>query len=265
MKYSAAFFSGIPLYSVYIYLPQRFQIVNGLSPLNSGIHLLLVPLVCFTATGIGSGLSFITNVSYPLLVAALALQCLSIGLMTTLPTTASITASLYGYETILGFGFGLALPTVSTIARMELSHFDHCKSKDSTIIMASQLSSIAVNMAAISSLRSLGGTIGNIVLSSRVWNHLSPTLNPAEVRLVIQTPEKIPTLTPDQINFVREAFGKGFNFNTRIILYFAIVAFVSCLGCFVRNPLQLREVDDADTIAKALLDKQALDREAEAG
>ena len=124
-------------------------------------------------------------------------------------------------------------------------------------------------MAAISTLRSLGGTIGiaigNIVLSSRVWNHLSPTLNPAEVRLVIQTPEKIPTLTPDQVNFVRNAFGKGFNFNTRIILCFAIMAFVSCLGCFVRKPLQLREVDDAETKAKALLDKQALDRETEAG
>ena len=269
MEYRAAFFSGIPLYSIYIYLPQRFQIVNGLSPLNSGIHLLLVPLVCFTATGIGSGLSFIRNVSYPLLVAALALQCLSIGLMTTLPSTASIPATLYGYETILGFGFGLALPTVSTIARMELSHFDHCKSEDSTITITSPLSSIAVNMAAISSLRSLGGTIGiaigNIVLSTRVWDHLSPTLNPAEVRLVIQTPEKIPTLTPDKINFVRETFGQGFNFNTKIILYFALVAFVFCLGCYVRNPLQLREVDDAETKAKALLDKQALDREAEAG
>ena len=124
-------------------------------------------------------------------------------------------------------------------------------------------------MAAISTLRSFGGTIGiaigNIVLSSRVWNHLAPTLNPDEVRLVIQTPEKIPTLTPDQISFVREAFGKGFNFNTRIILYFALVAFIFCLGCYVRKPLQLREVDDAETKAKALLDKQALDREAEAG
>lgn len=124
-------------------------------------------------------------------------------------------------------------------------------------------------MAAISSLRSLGGTIGiaigNIVLSSRVWNRLGPTLNPAEVQLVIQTPEKIPTLTPDQIAFVREAFGKGFNFNTRITLYFALVAFVVCLGCYVKNPLQLREVDEADTKAKALLDKQALDRQAEAG
>ena len=124
-------------------------------------------------------------------------------------------------------------------------------------------------MAAVSSLRSLGGTIGiaigNIVLSSHVWNHLSPTLNPAEVHLVVQTPEKIPTLTPDQIDFVRQAFGKGFNFNTKIILYFSLVAFVSCLGCYVRNPLQLKELDDAETLAKALLDKQALDREAEAG
>ena len=189
--------------------------------------------------------------------------------MTTMPSTASIPASFYGYETILGFGFGLALPTVSTIARMELSHFDHCKSQDSTLTVMTQLSAVAVNMAAISTLRSFGGTIGiaigNIVLSSRVWNHLAPTLSPDEVQLVLQTPEKIPTLTLEQISFVREAFGKGFNFNTRIILYFALVAFVSCLGCYVRKPLQLREFDDAETKAKALLDKQALDREAEAG
>ena len=33
----------------------------------------------------------------------------------------------------------------------------------------------------------------------------------------------------------------------------------------MKNPLQLREVDDAETKAKAFLDKQALDREAEAG
>ena len=33
----------------------------------------------------------------------------------------------------------------------------------------------------------------------------------------------------------------------------------------MRKPLQLREVDDAETKAKALLDKQALDREAEVG
>ena len=101
--------------------------MNGLSPLSAGIHLLLVPLVCFSATGLGSGLSFIINVSYPLLVLALGLQCVALGLLSTLPDTANITASLYGYEAILGFGFGLALPTVSTIARTELSHFDHCK------------------------------------------------------------------------------------------------------------------------------------------
>ena len=129
--------------------------------------------------------------------------------------------------------------------------------------------STAVNMAAISSLRSLGGTIGvavgNIVLSSRVWSRLTPTLTPAEVKLVVQTPEKIVDLSHDQIRFVRETFGKGFNFNTRITLYFAIIAFVVCLGCFVRKPVQLKEMDDLETQAKQLLDKQALDRVGEQG
>ena len=124
-------------------------------------------------------------------------------------------------------------------------------------------------MAAISSLRSLGGAIGlalgNIVLSNRVWNRLSPTLSPQTVALVIQTPEKIPTLPTEEIIFVRETFGKGFNFNTRITLYFALVAFVFSLGCFVRKPRGLKEVDEAETKAKALLDKRALDGAAEAG
>ena len=124
-------------------------------------------------------------------------------------------------------------------------------------------------MAAISSLRSLGGTIGvavgNIVLSTKVWNRLTPTLSPAQVKLVVQAPEKIVDLAPDQIRFVRETFGKGFSFNTRLTLYFAIAAFVICLGCFVRKPVQLKELDDIETQAKQLLDKQALDRVGEQG
>jgi hypothetical protein len=124
-------------------------------------------------------------------------------------------------------------------------------------------------MAAISSLRSLGGTIGlaigNIVLSSRVWNKLSPILSPDQVTLVIQSPEKITQFKPDQIRFVRETFGLGFNFNTKVTLFFAIAAFVACLGCFVRHPMQIRDMDEADTKAKALLDKQALDKAAEGG
>ena len=125
-------------------------------------------------------------------------------------------------------------------------------------------------MAAISSLRSLGGTIGlaigNIVLSSKVWNHLTPTLTPQEAVLVVQAPEKIPSLTPpEKVVFVRDAFGKGFNFNTKVTLYFAIVAFVFCLGCFVKNPIQLKELDDKETKAKQILDKRALDGLQEGG
>ena len=93
----------------------------------SGVHLLVVPIVAFFATGLASSTCLIKNLSYPYLVGALGIQAVGLGLLSTVPTTPAIPAALYGYEILIGLGIGAALPTISLIASVEAGYVDHCK------------------------------------------------------------------------------------------------------------------------------------------
>ena len=107
-----------------ILLPQRYQVVNGLDPLPAGIRML--PLLCFSA--LGSGLGAITlpkhNVSFYLLLLGSTLQLLGMGLITSLSTSIEIEARQYGFQMILGMGFGLGLSSLIVVARVEVSAKD---------------------------------------------------------------------------------------------------------------------------------------------
>ncbi|KAI5242308.1 hypothetical protein E4T42_07732 [Aureobasidium subglaciale] len=238
-----AFLSGVPLYSSYIYLPQRFELVNSLSPVQAGLRILILAWFAFIATGLSAAICNHRNLSFPILAASMALQSLSIGLISALPNTRQFPPQLYAYLIMLGTGFGLALPTVSMIARLEVSHLDH-----------------AVSAAAISSLRSLGGTIGisigNIILSNQVWSKLAKELSKEQISQIRDSHFSLTTLTSEQITKVRATFGTGFDRNTRITMYFGIAAFVFSIGCFVRNPLEIRQLDEKEDAEKRQLDRE---------
>ncbi len=57
LAFRAAFTSGFPLYAIYIYLPQRYQLVDGLNPLMSGVKFLVTPVAAFIMTGIAASIS----------------------------------------------------------------------------------------------------------------------------------------------------------------------------------------------------------------
>ena len=119
-------------------------------------------------------------------------------------------------------------------------------------------------MAAVSSLRTLGGTIGiaigSIVLSSQVYSRLGDIISPEQAMELLQSTDVIAQFTPAQITAVRTSFGSGYNFDFRLIMYFSDAALLVSLGCFVRHPLQIRDVDEKETRLKALLDAQAREK-----
>jgi hypothetical protein len=64
---------------------------------------------------------------YPIIVAA-ALQVLGVGLMCSLPSDSTdMPDAQYGYEVLMGIGFGLGLTTVLTFARIVVSEANLCK------------------------------------------------------------------------------------------------------------------------------------------
>lgn len=103
------FLTGFTFYSIVINLPERFQIVNGDSPENAGVHLL--PLLGGSAVGSGLGgiLSSRRNRTFPTLVVANALILIGCGLMSTIDYGRSLPKAILGYEAIYGTGVGLTM------------------------------------------------------------------------------------------------------------------------------------------------------------
>ena len=116
-------------------------------------------------------------------------------------------------------------------------------------------------MSAVSALRSLGGaisvSIGNIIINAGVINKLVDDLSEQQLLAVISTPNNLDGFTPSQVALVQRTSGDAFDLNTKINIAICIAAFVVSLGCFVRHPVNLREVDAQETKAKAELDEKA--------
>lgn len=102
-----------------VFLPQRFQLQNGLSAVDAGVRMLPLLLLSATGAGLGGLIASRKNVSWYILSASLCLQIVALSLMTTLPTTGPVSPAQYGYQVLLGLGFGF---TLSSEVPLSLCH-----------------------------------------------------------------------------------------------------------------------------------------------
>lgn len=110
---STSLLNGLPFYILVINIPQRFQTVNDLSPISTGIRLLSFTLVA-SIGGIIANLS-VASGRIPVLYVALffsATTAIGTGLLTTLPTDDSLPKAVYAYEALAGLGGGATFALV---------------------------------------------------------------------------------------------------------------------------------------------------------
>jgi hypothetical protein len=118
-----AVLSGFPYFISVINLPQRFQLVNGQSPVSAGLR--LMPFLSFfaagkslhvdhkhltnstTGTAVAGKLNGKKNRTPETLIAGSLITVIGCGLLSTLSNTARIEAKQYGYQVLLGLGIGL--------------------------------------------------------------------------------------------------------------------------------------------------------------
>lgn len=104
------FFTGGPFTVAVIGIPLRFQAVNSLSALDAGVRLL--PFAGLTLVGTVLAGAVAGKAKIPpiyLMLGGSAIQVVSFALLSTLPTTTSVTNAEYGYEAVYGFGVGVSL------------------------------------------------------------------------------------------------------------------------------------------------------------
>ena len=120
-----ALLAGVPFTTVVIELPQKFQAVNSVSPLNAGVRLLPFSLSCAVASAL-TGV-FTSGLKIPpifVISVGAILQTVGLALSFALPNGLNVYASQYGFEALAGFGVGLSLSTLLSVTRFVVQKSD---------------------------------------------------------------------------------------------------------------------------------------------
>ncbi|OBS24590.1 hypothetical protein FPOA_05132 [Fusarium poae] len=218
-------FVGFPFVSMVVNIPQRAQAVYGMSPSQAGISLLPMMLSSPAATVLSGYLTGNAKIPpvYPIIVAA-ALQVLGVGLMCSLPTASNkMPNAQYGYEVLMGIGFGLGLTTVLTFARIVVSE-----------------TNLSVMMGALTQIRVLGGTVSLAICATILNNHLKPSLSDIvsthQAAAIFDSVSAINDLDPVQQMAVRKAFAEGYNLQNIFMTAMAAAGLIASLFLWEKSP-----------------------------
>ncbi|KAK3390170.1 major facilitator superfamily transporter [Podospora didyma] len=224
-----AFLTGFPFMAAIINIPQRLQTVNGTTAGEAGLRLLPLVLCSPFATVVAGFLVSKLRVPplYVLLVGGI-LQTVGVGLFSSLDNASSfdIPPSQYGYQVIMGFGFGFNLSTILMMAPLVVEQKD-----------------MAVIMGSVTQIRVLGGTIGlaicSALLVNRITSETSEFLSPSQAAALLQSFQSAKLLPPELQHRVRSAFAVAYSQQMRAMLYFCAVSLLS-LGLLVeRRPRRM--------------------------
>ncbi|EPE26976.1 MFS general substrate transporter [Glarea lozoyensis ATCC 20868] len=222
-----ALFAGVPFTAIIIEYPQRFQVVNCASSLNAGVRLLPFSLPCALGSALTGGLT--SSLRIPPIFVVLAgtiLQTVGLALEFSVNTSLRVPAPQYGYEALVGFGVGLTLTTLLSIAGFAVEGPDR-----------------AVALSGVTQLRVLGGTVGvsmvTNLLNSHVKASLASILPPYAVRLILETTQAIEFLDPPTQDKVRLVFADGYKIGTGAVLGFTTLQFLSILLMWEKTPRKI--------------------------
>jgi MFS family permease len=147
-----SFLVGAPMTISSIQMPQRYQLVNGNSPLDAGIKFLSYGVPFPVGIVISSVLAGRLHVPFLyIIMLGTTIQIVGFSLLSTTPDTMDVWAGQYGYSVIAGLGVGITIGLYTFLVPL-------------TIDKKEQYLSVGAGFQA----RMLGGSVGVAVVNS-VW------------------------------------------------------------------------------------------------
>ncbi|KAL4864237.1 hypothetical protein BDV12DRAFT_205829 [Aspergillus spectabilis] len=203
-----ALLSGVPYTALVLELPERFQTLNNMSGLDSGVRILPFTVSLGLGAGLAGGLTASGRMP-PFLVFSISavLQIISLGLLYSVSPDTALPARLFGYQILSGLGVGASLNTAMSIVPSLVA------SKD-----------LSVAMGTITQLRILGGALG-VSICTNILNSIldkSGDQVPAGVmERIRQDISVIQTLPVSEQALVRAAFADGYRRQLLMVLGFS--------------------------------------------
>ena len=239
-----ALFLGAPFNVVIFLIPQRFQVVNGTSPLGAGTRLL--PFTC--ACPIGSiAASILSKKKVPpiyLVIAGSCLQVLGFALLSTAPTAMHMSRAQYGYQSIAGTGVGINIITLILMAPFCVEKRDRgtrvCALDGLDVLTLH----VAVALGSVNQFRYMGAAVGlaitTTVLNSYVRSRLSAFLSQEEIGALLETSAMLSSFPLDVQQRIRSVFGHGYNIQMRILIGLAAAQLPASLVMWQRKQIVVK-------------------------
>lgn len=230
MHPSTTFWVGFAYIALIINLPERFQIVNGDSPLWAGVHLLPLLGGCSFGSFVGGGVASRKNCCGIILIAGSAIQVLGSAFLWKFADVQNNMAPVFGYATVFGTGVGLCFAAATMLG-----------SSESTGCL-----DLASAQGALAQGRVLGGSVGlaicTIIFNSHVQSDLATSLGPDDLAAIHRSPLAVMSL-PDYIQpTVRRVYMLAFEDQMLLMTCAGAAAFLTSLASYQRNPRPMSEV-----------------------
>ncbi|KAI0379177.1 MFS general substrate transporter [Hypomontagnella monticulosa] len=226
------FCTGYVYLSILIILPERFQIVNGENALYAGIHLL--PMLGATSFGafFAGAISRKRNNTSWTIMAAHIFQLVGTGLMSMLKDATTETKAQYGFQVLLGLGFGLSFGAGTIMASLQ-----------------SQSEDLAVAQGAIAQARVFGGAIGiaicSIIFNRKVTMELGNKMDPDDMAALHHSPTIAPWLPEESKLLVRSVYASAFTSDINVMIGIATAGFVASVFTYEQYPPSMSTVPQA--------------------
>ncbi|KAH7304787.1 major facilitator superfamily domain-containing protein [Stachybotrys elegans] len=199
------FLLGGPAFIGMFILPQRFQLVYGLSGLDAGIRLIPFSFAIPVATIFAAVLAGKRKI--PLMyifISGAILQIIGFALLGTLPFTSEIPARMYGYEIIAGWGCGMNFSLLTIAIPLVIEARDR-----------------AVGMAAGAQFRLMGSTIvlsiSTSVFNTHVRSRVSAITGSPDATDLNSFSDTVFNLSHAAAVDVRRAQAEGYNRQTLVL------------------------------------------------
>ncbi|KAI0100816.1 putative multidrug resistance protein fnx1 [Nemania sp. FL0031] len=209
------FFLGGPFVISVYQIPQRFQIVNGLSGFDAGVR--LIPFTLASPFGTGFAAIISSRLKIPpiwIILSGSVLQVIGFALLGTLPITTELLPRTYGFEVICGFGCGMNLALLFVIVPQVAEKRD---------------SAVAIGSA--SQFRMMGSAVAASVANSVLNGYTKPRL--ASIGMSGATPGA--TRPGEDDEAARLIYAGGYNLQLIVLAAFAAAQIPAAL-LFWRRP-----------------------------
>ena len=208
------------VYFVVVYsLPIHIQVVNQKSALIAGVDML--PMLGSAAVGsmLGGVLNGKRNNIFPILMFGSCCMALGAGLLSTI-SSLEIGATLFGYQVLVGMGFGLTVSNVTMLAIIESGLEEH-----------------AVSQGVVAQARILGGSIG-IAASTAILGVIERR-NIAAMAAFHEHGRDVDE--PKEHFVIRQSYSEGFQRTMQVTTIIACLTIILCLGTFQKHPITMAE------------------------